>query len=121
MYWDLTLQEIEDIIESYGRQKRQNKKERVEELFMVAEVTSNRIISCLNSNASESNLLRPWHFYPDLFEDQSEEIGEQREAAELEKYKARFNKGVAAWNRRFEKEHQDGSGEIGSQSNGGDD
>ena len=89
--------------------ERLRKKGRIMELFVLAQVTANRILTGLNSKSSESDLLQPWDFYPDLFEDKSEEIEEQREMMELEKYKAKFNKGVAAWNERFEKEHKDGS------------
>ncbi len=72
-------------------------------------MTANRVLYGLSPKASESDLLRPWHFYPDLFEDKSEEMEEQREMRELEKYKAQFNRGVEAWNRRFEKEQKNDS------------
>lgn len=73
-------------------------------MFILAEVTANRILYGFSGKGSESDLIHPWHYYPDLFDDLSEEIEEEREMRELEKYKARFNKGVDAWNRRFEKE-----------------
>lgn len=108
-YWDLTLQEIKDIIDSCNRMEILKKKDRVLELFVLAEATANRIIYGFNSKHSESDLIQPWNFYPELFEDKSEELEKHREMIELENYKARFNKGVEAWNRRFEREHKNDS------------
>lgn len=78
-------------------------------MFVLAEVTANRILYGFNSSRNESDLIQPWQAYPDLFEDKSEEMEEQREMIELEKYKAQFNKGVAAWNKRFREEQNNGS------------
>ena len=85
------------------------KKERISELFVLGEVTANRIVYGFSSKRSESDLLQPWNYYPDLFEDKSEKIEEQREMRELEQYKARFNRAVASWNKRFEEEHTNDS------------
>lgn len=108
-YWNLTLQEIKDAIDSYRRVQEKKKKERIEELFLLAEVTANRIGYGFNSKRSTSDLIQPWHAYPTLFENLDEDLEEQQEALELEKYKARMNSHVEAWNRRFREERNNGS------------
>lgn len=108
-YWDLTLQEIKDIVDSKNRMLRREKKERVMETFVLAEVTANRILYGFNSKRSESDLLQPWQFYPDLFEDMSEDMEEKREMLETAKFKAQMDKRIEAWNKRFREEQKDGS------------
>lgn len=108
-YWDLTLQEIVDIIEAYKRRQTRDKKSRVEEAFVLAEVIANRVGMVFGGKKSDSDVLWPWHFYPDLFEDKSEEIEEKREQIETEMLKIQLNSRVEAWNKRFEEEHKNDS------------
>lgn len=110
-----------DITEAFHRKKVKEKKDRVLDLFVLAEVTANRIVIGFNSNASDSDLAQPWHYYPSLFEDKTDEIEEQRELRETEMLKTQLNARVAAWNKRFEEEHKNGSGKTDDKSNGGDD
>ena len=112
--------EIKDILEAYDRQETRKKKERVANLFVLAEVIANRVAISFNGKADPEDYMQPWHFYPGLFEDKSEEIEEQRELKETEKLKILMDSRVAAWNKRFEEEHKDGSGKTDDKSNGGD-
>lgn len=106
-YWDLTLLEINDILEAYNRRKTKEKKARVDELFVLAGATANRIAVSFSKDAGESDVTMPWDYYPDLFENRSEELEKQRELAETEAIKLMMEGRVAAWNRRFEEEHKD--------------
>ena len=85
------------------------KKERIEELFVLAEAVANRIAIAFNGKSGDADFAMPWHFYPELFEDKTKELEEQRELAETQKFKAAMDGRVAAWNKRFEEEHKNGS------------
>ena len=113
--------EIKDILEAYNRQQAKEKKDRIEELFVLAEVTANRVAISFSGKANYEDYMQPWHFYPGLFEDKSKESEERREQVETEALKALMDARVAAWNKRFEEEHKDGSGKTDDKSNGGDD
>ena len=117
-YWDLTLQEITDIIESHGRRQ----KEEINRLFVLAEVISNRvgIIFSGKKDHDESDLLRPWHFYPDLFKDERATIEEPDpgEDTELQTYNMKMKLWAENWNRRNRKEKPDDTGRITSEDQG---
>lgn len=103
-FWDLTLQEIMDTIESYHRTKEASLRHQAGENFRLAEIIANRIGYVFSSekDRSEDMLVMPWDLYPGLFEDESEKIKESKSDAELDNYKALRFKHAAAWNSRFE-------------------
>lgn len=101
------MQEIYDILRCYERTEKRKKKEHILDLFVVAEVTANRILAGFDSKSSESDLLQPWHFYPELFEDMSKGIEERREMLETERFKAHMEARIEAWNKRFREEHNE--------------
>ena len=112
-YWDLTLLEIKDILDSFERTRKREKKEKIEELFILAEVTANRVLNGLNGNNSISDYIQPHHYYPDLFEDMEEEIKKKQEEAELQRYKDDMKARAEAWNKRF-REAKRGTGKTES-------
>ena len=73
---------------------------------MLAEATANRILIGFGGKHSDEDFVWPYHYYPDLFENQSEEMEEQRELAETERFKAQMARRVDAWNARFEGENE---------------
>lgn len=112
-YWDLTLIEIKDILDSYERTQKRRKKEKVEELFILAEVTANRILNGLNGKSSYSDYVQPHHYYPDLFENVDELIEKKKEEEELQRYKEDMKARADAWNKRF-REMKNGTGKTES-------
>ena len=115
-YWDLTLREVVDIIES-GERKR---KEEISRLFTLADAISSRVgfIFSDPKKRNSSDIIQPWDCYPELFKDEKakaygEDEDEESNIAdpELEAYKARMAIGIARWNKRFEerKETEDES------------
>ena len=73
---------------------------------MLAEVTANRIAISFSGKKNDSDFIMPWHYYPGLFEDKSEQAEEERERIETEVLKAYMNSRAEAWNKRFEEEHK---------------
>ena len=109
------MQEIKDRIDSFERVETRKRKECIQDIFLYADINANRIMNGLNGKSS-SSYIQPWHVYPDLFEDLDEELEKRQEEIELENYKARFNRSVAAWNERFEKESKHDSGRNASEA-----
>ena len=104
-YWDLTLQEIMDIIDTYEKQNR----ERIEEAFQAAEAVASRIIYFFSDPKSrrEDQILQPWHVYPELYPEaiqMAEEKKEEDERKLLEDQKANMMLIAERWNRKFEGE-----------------
>lgn len=115
-YWDLTLREVVDIIES-GERKR---KDEISRLFTLADAISSRVDFIFSDpkKRNSSDIIQPWDYYPELFKDEKakaygEDEDEESNIAdpELEAYKARMAIGIARWNKRFEerKETEDES------------
>lgn len=107
LYWNLTLQEIVDIIESETRRRR----EEIGRLFVLADAISSRVAYFFSDpkKRRESDIVQPWDSYPSLFEtakEAHEDRKEQRQDAELEAYKARMATAIEAWNKRFEEGKQ---------------
>lgn len=89
---------------------------------MLAEVISNRvgIIFSGKKDHDESDLLQPWHFYPDLFKDERAAIEEPDpgEDTELQAYNMKMKLWAENWNRRNRKEKPDDTGRITSEDQG---
>lgn len=90
--------EILDVIESRRRRKR----ERIEELFVAAEAVANRVgyVFADPKKRSESDLLWPWHIFPDLFSEEAEEKAKRAEEAETAAIKAMMDARVRAMNKK---------------------
>lgn len=118
VYWDLTFQEIYDAIDAYGRRQ----KEVIGRLFVLAEVISNRIgyVFTKKEDRNEENLLKPWHFYPTMFEEERTKAEEPdpSDDKELQAYNARMIAWAENWNRRSGKEQSDDTGRIAGEDQG---
>lgn len=104
-FWDFTLQELVDIIDSQTRRR----KEEIGRLFVLADAISSRVGYFFSDPKKRrpEDILQPWDSYHDLYKndlaEQEIEAKEEKEIdAELEAYKARMAVGIAAWNARFE-------------------
>lgn len=68
----------------------------------------------------EENILRPWHFYPELFEEEREkhEEPDPSDDKELQAYNARMTAWAENWNRRNRKEQPDDTRRITGENQG---
>lgn len=94
--------------------ERKKQRIRIDELFVQAEVTANRVVYGFNDKRSESDLIKPWDVYPELYDGYAEAEEERQTQMETEMLKAQMDARVALWNARFRKEHEDGSRETES-------
>lgn len=100
-FWDSSLYEILDILESYARRKKQNRKQQLADVFLLAEVLTAQV-SLLFSDKKEIELPHPWDYAPELFEKEKESYQKYREEKELEEYKQQRIKYIQEINRRRE-------------------
>lgn len=104
-FWNSSVQEIRDYIESFQRNRRRQIKERTMELFLLAELISERDPL---TDKKKTKMTMPWDCYPDLF---AEEAGQQEQAkteAEFESYKEKRRMYVREFNARRHPEKEGG-------------
>lgn len=77
-FWESSLPEIIDRIESADRKR----KYEIGNLFMFAEVISNRMFRDKDTQA-----LMPWDYYPQLFAADKVKYEEKKQADDMENYK----------------------------------
>lgn len=104
-FWDLSLLEITDLMESYGRREiRQIKQDIVSKHFLAKDIgqyTALVIQGGDNMNPSEL-----WDFFPDLFAEERVEGERQRAKRQLAVYKAQMEDFMHQHNHR----RKDGGG-----------
>lgn len=86
-FWNLSLIEICDLLESCNRRRIRNAREQLSMLFAAAESTAEHIGCYLNEKNTARRL---WDFFPSLF-------AEEKEAYEKEQAEERTVKAVAEW------------------------
>ncbi len=99
LFWSLSPAEIEDVVESYYRTLKNAEKRKIEQLFLVAETIANRVALLFPPEKDSSTILQPWHFYPELFEEERGRADEYEERRQLEAYKAAMRQRAAAMNK----------------------
>ena len=79
-FWDSTLLELRDIIESRKRMERAN----ISRAFVLAEAISTRISYFFSDPETRDAdmILKPWHVYPELFIDEEKEAEMRKEQHE---------------------------------------
>lgn len=83
-FWEYSVAEIYDYIESYERVKKQKTKEMISFGYML----SGLIMEHYAAASSEKNEVSfPWERYPDLFCKEKEYYEKERAISELENYK----------------------------------
>lgn len=89
---------------------------------MLADVIANRISFAFTKkeDREEDNLLRPWHLYPKLFEEDrlKAEEPDPGEDKELQAYNLRMKLWAENWNRRNRKEKPDDTGRTTGENQG---
>lgn len=88
--------EIFDIMESFRRRERENRKWKIMHDFIMAEVQSRFLFTKKGKPAP-----RPWDYYPALFEEDRVQFEKEESEAEFEDYKSRRRARMEAFNVRF--------------------
>ena len=99
LFWDLSLAEIVDMIESYNRKLKQSEKRKIEQLFLIADAVISRVALLFPKDQEMPEPLQPWDVYPELFAEEKEDAAASEEQRQLEAYKAQMRKRASAVNR----------------------
>ena len=83
-FWEYSIDEVIDLMESNTRIKRQEAKIKASSDYSQARLIATNIWSYWNKDIS---IPKPWDSYPDLFKEEREEYENELKRQELENYK----------------------------------
>ena len=85
-FWDSTLLELSDIIESKARMLRAEEKAKAGHIFVLANAISSRIAYFFSDEKTrtEDIILQPWQAYPEYFKSEEQLLEERKEKQEME-------------------------------------
>lgn len=101
-FWNLTIPEIEDVMESHYREMKQKEKVKIERLFVLAEAIGTRVAFIFSDNKDDAknSVLQPWDIYPQLFSEEKELRDDFEEDREFQEYKDARRRHAAEFNKR---------------------
>lgn len=99
MFWNMSLPEIEDTIESYVRQEERQKKQNLLFIHFAARDIGQYVNLVLNGS-EDAELKELWDFFPELFKTEQKEAEKQRREQQLAVYKAQMKDFVARHNNK---------------------
>lgn len=97
-FWDLTVLEIRDMIESYNRVMIQKQKEKIIESYRLSQMIANNVSMLLSKDAKP---LEVWDYAHELFEKEREQVEQARLAQELRLHKERMRMFAESHNRKL--------------------
>lgn len=104
-FWNLSVLEISDMIESFERKEKRKQKQKV----IDNQVLADQIIRGVNIIVNGSDKTNPddmikqlWNYYPDLFAEEKRIYEQESEITEFEKFKASRRRFANQYNRRYE-------------------
>ena len=102
-FWNSSPYEIFDRMESEKRRRREERKEKVLDLFLLARVIGQTLFPPKNRKEPP----HPWDYYPDLFEKEKADYEKAQTAGEVEKVREQRRAYAKRFNERF---RQNGNG-----------
>ena len=97
-FWDLTVLEIREMIESYNRIKIQERKEKIIESYRLSQMIANNVSLLLSKDAKP---LEVWDYAPELFQEEREQVEKARQEQEMLAHKERMRSFAESHNRKF--------------------
>lgn len=85
-FWDYSLAEVNDLLESQERKREKDLKTKTLENCQLGYIVAGNISRFMNQNV---NAIKPWDIYPELFEEEKKLYEIKREKDDLETYKQR--------------------------------
>lgn len=105
-FWDLTVLEIREMIESYNRVKVQERKEKIIDSYRLSQMISNHVSSLLSKDAK---VLEFWEYAPDLFVEEQQAVEQERQRQALLLHKERMREFAERHNQKRKEEVNDNS------------
>ena len=97
-FWDLTILEIRDMIESHNRVTIQKQKEKIVESYRLSQMIANNVSLLLSK---ESKPLDVWDYAPDLFQEERNQVEKARQEQEIRMHKERMRAFAESHNRKM--------------------
>lgn len=100
-FWDLTILEIRDLIESYNRVRIQKQKEKIVESYRLSQMIANNVSLLLSKEAKPLDV---WDYAPELFQEERSQVEQARLAQELKLHQERMRAFAESHNRKMKTE-----------------
>nr|DAT03323.1 MAG TPA: hypothetical protein [Caudoviricetes sp.] len=97
-FWDLTILEIRDMIESHNRVTIQKQKEKIVESYRLSQMIANNVSLLISKDAKPLDV---WEYAPDLFQEEREQVEKARQEEEMQLHKERMRLFAESHNRRM--------------------
>ena len=97
-FWDLTVLEIRDMIESYNRVMIQKQKEKIIESYRLSQMIANNVSMLISKDAKP---LEVWDYAPELFQEEREQVERARQEQEMRMHKERMRAFAESHNRKM--------------------
>ncbi|MGZ9835061.1 hypothetical protein [Streptococcus sp. V940] len=97
-FWDLTILEIRDMIESHNRVTIQKQKEKIVESYRLSQMIANNVSLLLSKEAKPLDV---WDYAPDLFQEERDQIEKARQQDEMRLHKERMRAFAESHNRKM--------------------
>ena len=100
-FWDLTVLEIREMIESYNRVKIQERKEKILDSYILSRMITNHVSLLLSNDVKIAEL---WEYAPELFAEEKQAMEEERQRQTLLLHKERMREFAERHNRKRKEE-----------------
>ena len=100
-FWDLTVLEIREMIESYNRVKIQERKEKIIDSYRLSQMISNHVSLLLSNDAK---IVEFWEYAPELFIEEQQAVERERQRQALLLHKERMREFAERHNRKRKEE-----------------
>lgn len=97
-FWDLTVLEIRDMIESHNRVMIQKQKEKIVESYRLSQMIANNVSLLLSKEAKPLDV---WDYAPDLFQEERDQVEKARQEQEMRMHKERMRAFAESHNRKM--------------------
>lgn len=97
-FWDLTILEIKDMIESHNRVTIQKQKEKIVESYRLSQMIANNVSLLLSKEAKPLDV---WDYAPDLFQEERDLVEKARQEQEMRMHKERMRAFAESHNRKM--------------------
>ena len=97
MFWNSSLNEIMDMMESYIRCRTRDRKQQISDNFILSKALALNLSTLFSDKAEFCN---PWDFYPQTFKEDKEDYEQQKLEAQLADYRDKRRQWADEFNRR---------------------
>lgn len=97
-FWDLTILEIRDMIESHNRVTIKRQKEKIVESYRLSQMIANNVSLLLSKGAKPLDV---WDYAPDLFQEERDQVEKARQEQEMRMHKERMRAFAESHNRKM--------------------